>query len=145
MLLTLVQFWFMFRSVSATSQAIFVRKAGQYLPDSEITRRETGSELECSMHCTINIECVSVNYKVSGQDQGLCQLNNNTILKKRAVTHDHFVYLGIADWVSSFTFLCPISISEYLPYSLFILHQTLISTQHLHLPGSAIFYSLRIQ
>ena len=108
MLLILLQFWFIFQSISATKQAVFLRKTGQFLADSEITRRHAESEVECSVYCTIHKRCVSVNYKVSGPDQGLCQLNNSTSSRKHTVIDDQFVSLGIPDWVRSFLFSSPV-------------------------------------
>ena len=76
--------------------AIFKRKTGQYLPDSVITTKYAESELECSMHCTSIDACLSVNYKASGVDQGLCQLNNSTKSENLGlVSDDKFVHLSI--------------------------------------------------
>ena len=106
MLFVLLQFLFVFiRSGLGVKQTFFHRKVGQYLPDSVITTKYAECELECSVLCTIHKGCLSVNYKVRGLDQGLCQLNNNTISEKVGVTDDHFVYLAIAVWVSYFSLL----------------------------------------
>ena len=99
-------FLFVFiRSGLGVKQTFFHRKVGQYLPDSVITTKYAECEFECSVLCTIHKGCLSVNYKVSGLGQGLCQLNNNTISEKVGVTDDHFVYLAIAMWVSYFSLL----------------------------------------
>ena len=104
MLYLLLQFLFVFiRSGFGVKQILFHRKAGQYLPDSVITTKYAECELECSVLCTIHKGCLSVNYKDRGLDQGLCQLNNNTISEKVGVTDDQFVYLAIAVWVSYFS------------------------------------------
>ncbi|XP_028396022.1 uncharacterized protein LOC114520024 [Dendronephthya gigantea] len=86
------------RSGICEKQTFFHRKTGKYLPDSVITSRYAGSSMECSIYCTRTEGCVSVNYKASGQDEGLCELNNNTITEKTTVDNDEFVYLSIAIW-----------------------------------------------
>ena len=76
--------------------AVFKRKTGKYLRDSVITTKYAESELVCSMHCTSIDACLSVNYKASGVDQGLCQLNNSTTSESLGlVSDDKFVHLSI--------------------------------------------------
>ena len=83
--------------------AIFKRKTGQYLPDSVITTKYAESERVCSMHCTRLDACLSVNYKASGVDQGLCQLNNRTTSESLGlVSDDKFVHLFIVKRVRYF-------------------------------------------
>ena len=77
-ILAFVQFFVFIGCGVTMKHAIFKRTTGQYLPDSVITTECAESELECSMHCTSIDACLSVNYKASGVDQGLCQLNNRT-------------------------------------------------------------------
>ncbi|XP_028396023.1 uncharacterized skeletal organic matrix protein 5-like [Dendronephthya gigantea] len=84
-----------FRSGICGKQTLFHRKTGKYLPDSVITSRYAGSSMECSIYCTEIEGCVSVNYKASGQDEGLCELNNSTITEETAVDNEEFVYLSI--------------------------------------------------
>ncbi len=80
----------------AMKHAIFTRKTGKFLPDSVIATKYAESELECSMHCTSHDACLSVNYKTSGVDQGLCQLNNNTHSEKlKLVSDEKFVHLSV--------------------------------------------------
>jgi hypothetical protein len=55
------------------------------------------------MHCTSIDACVSVNYKASGVDQGLCQLNNRTTSENLGlVSDDKFVHLSIVKRVRYF-------------------------------------------
>ena len=83
--------------------ATFKRKVGKYLPDSVIATKYTESELECSMHCTSHDACLSVNYKTSGVEQGLCQLNNKTLSEKlRLLSDEKFVHLSVIKRVRHF-------------------------------------------
>ncbi len=84
-------------------QAVFKRKTGTFLPDSVIATKYAESELECSMHCTSHDACLSVNYKTSGVDQGLCQLNNKTHSEKLKLASDEkFVHLSVIKRVRHF-------------------------------------------
>lgn len=60
-------------------QAKFRRSIQQYLANHVFQRKQTGSELECSMYCSSDESCTSVNYKISGIDKGLCELNSKTL------------------------------------------------------------------
>ena len=83
--------------------AIFRRKTGQYLPDSVITTKYAEGERVCSMYCTRLDACLSVNYKDSGVDQGLCQLNNSTTSENLGlVSDDKFVHISIVKRVRYF-------------------------------------------
>jgi hypothetical protein len=95
-ILAYVQFFAFIGYGVTMKHAIFKRKTGKYLPDSAITTKYAESELECSMHCTSIDACLSVNYKASGVDQGLCQLNNSTKSENLGlVSDDKFVHLSI--------------------------------------------------
>jgi hypothetical protein len=96
--------------------ATFKRKTGQYLPDSVITTKYAESELECSMHCTSIDACLSVNYKASGVDQGLCQLNNSTTSENLGlVSDDKFVHLSILKRVKYFFMISQMG-ANYIVY-----------------------------
>jgi hypothetical protein len=96
--------------------AIFKRKTGQYLPDSVITKKYAESELECSMHCTSIDACLSVNYKASGEDQGLCQLNNSTTSENLGlVSDDKFMHLSILKRVKYFFMISQMG-ANYIVY-----------------------------
>jgi hypothetical protein len=95
-ILAYVQFFAFIGYGVTMKHAIFKRKTGKYLPDSVITTKYAESELECSMHCTSIDACLSVNYKASGVDLGLCQLNNSTKSENLGlVSDDKFVHLSI--------------------------------------------------
>ena len=85
-------------------QAYFHRKAAQYLPDNVIRTTYVRSETECSTFCTREQECLSVNYKVSGMNRGLCQLNNSTIERHYSEKNEDFVYLDKIISVKNFVF-----------------------------------------
>ncbi len=86
--------------------AIFKRETGKYLPDSVIATKYSGSELECSMHCTSHDACSSVNYKTSGVEQSLCQLNNKTHSEKfKLVSDEKFVHLSVIKRVRHFYYI----------------------------------------
>jgi hypothetical protein len=96
MILACVQFFAFIGYGVTMKHAIFKRKTEKYLPDSVITTKYAESELECSMHCTSIDACLTVNYKTSGVDQGLCQLNNRTTLENLGlVSDDRFVHLSL--------------------------------------------------
>ena len=100
--------------------AIFKRKTGKYLPDSVITTKYAESELECSMYCTSIDACLSVNYKASGVDQGLCQLNNSTTLESLGlVSDDKFVHLSTVKRVRYFFMISQCHILEYVNPALY--------------------------
>ncbi len=87
----------------AMKHAMFKRETGQFLPDSVIATKYAESELECSMHCTSHDACLSVNYKASGVEQGLFQLNNKTHSEKlRLVSDEKFVHLSVIKRVRHF-------------------------------------------
>ena len=87
-ILVFAQFFAFIEYGVAMKHAIFTRKPGKFLPDSVIAMVYADSELECSMHCTRLDACLSVNYKASGVDQGLCQLNNKTLSEKLMLVSD---------------------------------------------------------
>ena len=106
-ILAFVQFFAFIGYGVTMKHAILKRKTGQYLPDSVITTKYAESELECSMHCTSIDACLSVNYKASGVDQGLCQLNNRTTSENLGlVSDDKFVHLSIVKRVRILSMQC---------------------------------------
>ena len=111
-ILAYVQFFAFIGCGVAIKHAIFKRKTGQYLPDSVITTKYAESERVCSMHCTSIDACLSVNYKASGVDQGVCQLNNSTTSESlHLVSNDKFVHLSILKRVRYFLI---ISLTNYI-------------------------------
>jgi hypothetical protein len=117
-ILAYVQFFAFIGCGVTMKHAIFKRKTGQYLPDSVITTKYAESELECSMHCTSIDACLSVNYKASGVDQGLCQLNNRTTSESLGlVSDDKFVHLFIVRRVRYFFMITQMGASYSMSYS----------------------------
>ena len=97
MLLVLLPFFsVLLKSGLSMKQALFHRQVAKYLPNSVIATRFVESEIQCSLLCTRRKECLSVNYKVKGLNQGLCKQNNQTISKEVAVSDADFVYLAAA-------------------------------------------------
>ena len=95
MLLVLLLFFsVLLKSGLSMEQALFHRQVAKYLLNSVIATRFVESEIECSVLCTRRKECLSVNYKVKGLHEGLCELNNQTISKEDAVSDAEFVYLA---------------------------------------------------
>ena len=117
-ILAYVQFFAFIGCGVTMKHAIFRRKTGQYLPDSVITTKYAESERLCSMHCTRIDACLSVNYKASGVDQGLCQLNNRTTSESLGlVSNDKFVHLSILKRVRYFFMLSQMGASYSMSYS----------------------------
>ena len=117
-ILAYVQFFAFIGCGVTMKHAIFRRKTGQYLPDSVITTKYAESERVCSMHCTSIDACLSVNYKASGVDQGVCQLNNRTTSESLGlVSDDKFVHLFIVKRVRYFFMITQMGASYSMSYS----------------------------
>ena len=88
----------------ASEQAIFHKNKQTYLPDHVIKTKQTGSELECGLHCVAEKSCTSINYKTSGIGKGRCELNDKTIEKTSEVDekihHLEFDHLVVVKQVS---------------------------------------------
>ena len=78
-------------------QAFFQRKEGKYLANNVLKTQQTASELDCAGLCSRERSCVSVNYKKSGENQGLCELNTKTLedSKENVVEMSGFINLQI--------------------------------------------------
>ena len=61
------------------NEAVFRKIKGKYLRDYVYTTMKTTNELHCTTHCSRDGSCVSVNFKISGRDRGLCELNSAKI------------------------------------------------------------------
>ena len=70
-------------------QAKFHLNKSKYLANHVIETRQAETELECGIHCLGHGSCVSVNYKTSGIDKGLCELNNKAL--EEITDHDERV------------------------------------------------------
>ena len=82
---------------SRENEMIFQRRIGQYLGKYLIKRWKTNSEFDCSNSCVNEPECVSVNFKVKGEDEGLCELNSRTLdeLPEEGQNDAEYVYLEV--------------------------------------------------
>ena len=69
-------------------QDAFRKIKKRHLENHVINTKQAGSEFECIMHCLADGSCASVNFKTSGINKGLCELNNSTLLEKSGVDKD---------------------------------------------------------
>ncbi len=60
-------------------EAVFRKTAGKFLANYVIQAKEASSESECGIYCSRNKRCASVNYKTSGINKGLCELNSKSL------------------------------------------------------------------
>ena len=88
----------------ASEQAIFHKNEQTYLPDHVIKTKQSGSEIECGLHCVAEKSCTSINYKSSGIGKGRCELNDKTVEETSAVDekihHPEFNHLVVVKLVS---------------------------------------------
>ena len=63
-------------------EAIYRKIKGKHLTDSTFKRLRTQNALHCTSYCSRELSCSSVNFKISGADQGLCELNNKTMSER---------------------------------------------------------------
>ena len=82
---------------SRKSGVIFQRKIGYYFGKYSIKTSTENSEFDCSNSCVNEPECVSVNFKVKGEDEGLCELNSRTLdeLPQEVQRDVEYVYLEV--------------------------------------------------
>ena len=78
------------------------RKDGEYLANNVIRTDNADSELHCTLLCSNEISCVSVNYKKSGENRGMCELNNKTLQDSEEDGRESldFVHLYVIERVS---------------------------------------------
>ena len=76
---------------------VFQRKPGRYLGNYVIRSLKTESEFDCSYGCLNEPECASVNFKVAGENEGLCELNSKTLQESPDETRSdpEYVFLEI--------------------------------------------------
>lgn len=67
------------RFVHCFQEAFFRKETAVYFADHAFKREAKSSEIECCGYCLEDASCVSVNYKLAGDHQGLCELNANTL------------------------------------------------------------------
>ena len=85
------------------NDAIFQRQTGRYLGNYVIRSLQLKSEFDCGQSCMEEPDCVSVNFKVRGKNQGLCELNSKGLeeLQDEGQNDAEYVYLEIFRRVSS--------------------------------------------
>ena len=76
---------------------VFKRNPGRYLGNYIIRSLKTESEFDCSYGCLNEAECVSVNYKLKGEDKGVCELNSKTLheFPNEGQSKSEYVYVEI--------------------------------------------------
>ena len=81
--------------------ALYYRYRGKYLSNSVIRAKLAMTENECAIYCSRDKECLSVNYKTTGENLGLCELNNMALSEAgtNSVCNDEFNYLQILNRV----------------------------------------------
>ena len=68
------------KQANCSEAALFQKHKGKHLANYVISTYErTKSEVECGTYCLGHGMCASVNYKTSGKDKGLCELNTETL------------------------------------------------------------------
>lgn len=84
------------------NNVLFHRITGRYLGDHIIETLKTKCEIECGANCLNEAECVSVNFKVTGNDKGLCELNSKTLdeIEDGGQNAPEYIYLGIIQRVT---------------------------------------------
>ena len=78
------------------------RQQGMYLVKSVIKTEQAISEAQCGSLCSRVSSCASVNYKKSGLNQGMCELNDKLVEEceeNRRVNYE-FDYLEVVKSVS---------------------------------------------
>ena len=63
-------------------QAIYRKSKGKYLGNYVIRTTKAQFEQECATHCFRDSACASVNFKISGKEKGLCELNSKVLDEK---------------------------------------------------------------
>lgn len=88
----------LFKVISGNTEAVFQRKPGKYLGNYVIQSLKQESEIDCSMSCLNEPDCVSANFKVNGTDLNLCELNFKTLeeITEEAQIDAEYVYLEVS-------------------------------------------------
>ena len=89
-----------------SKQAVFQREKQKYLANHVIATRQAQDELTCALYCIGHDSCASVNYKISGERKGLCELNSEISQKASGnderLTTSEFVHFYILKKVRKF-------------------------------------------
>ena len=76
---TFVFVWKAFQQGECSIRKALLRvEKGKYLSNHAMETRSARSGFECGTRCFENESCASVNYKTSGVNKGLCELNLKT-------------------------------------------------------------------
>ena len=87
-----------------SKQTWFRREEKTYLMNHVYERKQTDSELACSLSCVRKESCESVNYKTSAIGKGLCELNKKSTQERSEVDEKirdpEFIHLAMIKQVS---------------------------------------------
>jgi hypothetical protein len=72
-----------------TQNALNYRHRGKYLRNHVIRTTIAMTESDCAVYCLKDEECASVNYKTTGENLGLCELNNTTLSEACTYSEDN--------------------------------------------------------
>ena len=91
-----------FGHCSRQVEALFKRKAGEYLANYAFRTEKANSEFDCTLLCSRETSCVSINYKKSGENRRRCELNNKTLQdsEENRKESSEFVYFWVIKRVS---------------------------------------------
>ena len=81
-------------------EAMFRREKGKYLNGNVIKTLYARSEFDCRLFCAREAACASVNYKISGENKGKCELTTALLSHGNAVEKTEFNNLEIVYRVS---------------------------------------------
>ncbi len=75
-------------------QVFFYKQKGVYFASYAFKTEHTSSEIECCSYCLQETWCASANYKTSGDYQGLCDLNVETMenFPQNGIKNSEFYY-----------------------------------------------------
>ena len=92
------------KPVGCSEQVLFNRHADSYFDGYVLRAERANTEVECVIYCTRQFSCASANFKVSGQNNGLCELNSEGVedFPGNRIKNRDFVYLEIFERVSEF-------------------------------------------
>ena len=98
----LSNFDFVYRNRSLFTTSAVSSRRREIFGKHVIKIEKNRSELACGSLCSRENSCVSVNYKKSGKDQGICELNNKTLedSDKDGRKKGEFVNLAIVERVT---------------------------------------------
>ena len=85
-----------FQRGMCVEEAVFRKIKGKYLPKIAFKTLNTRNALDCGSYCSRDQYCASVNYKISGKNRGLCELNSERMKDvDSGENNEEFNYLEI--------------------------------------------------